>query len=82
MVKFVCYFLRIIADEEAWTARINRSKDSDSNSDSVISSSSAGSSGSSRTGSDANSGSSSRPHRGQRKKKETDWMKDARELFC
>jgi superfamily II DNA helicase RecQ len=98
MVKFVCYFLRVIVDEARIEAQPHRNTDSDgisdgngdsdgdsdSNSIFTVSSADRASVGyrsrSGSPGSDTNS--NSRPRRPERKKKETDLMKDARELFC
>jgi hypothetical protein len=94
MVKFVCYFLRVIVDEARIEAQVRRNTDSDGNSDGdgdsdsdsifTVSSADRASVGyrsrSGSPGSDTNS--NSRPRRPERKKKETDLMKDARELFC
>jgi superfamily II DNA helicase RecQ len=98
IVKFVCYFLRIIADEETRIARVRtrRDDDSDDNSDSesVTTDSSAESDraawsssreadGNGDSGSDSGSDSNSRRRRRLRgRTKAVDMMKDARELFC
>jgi hypothetical protein len=80
IVKFICYFLRIIINEERIKAQLRSNTDSDSdsngNSDSVFTVSNADSLGSNRPRSNADSNS---PHR---KRKETDLIKDAQELFC
>lgn len=68
IVKFVCYFLRILADEEARTAQSRSNEDSNTSSD--------GDSDSGTT-SESECTSSSRSSR-----QHTDFMKDARELFC
>jgi hypothetical protein len=77
MVKFVCYLLRILADEERRIAQFRQGSVDDSD---AADESDTTSSGSSRSGSEADS--DSRPRRPTRRKKEPDFMKDARELFC
>ncbi|RYP28637.1 hypothetical protein DL767_007119 [Monosporascus sp. MG133] len=79
IVKFVCYFLRVLANEERRIAQMRRRTVDDSDSD-AAEDSDTDSSGSSSTGSEADS--DSRPRRQARRKKEPDLMKDARELFC
>ena len=85
MVKFVCYFLRIVADEEARMAQDSSSEaeseptedeDEDEDEDEVEDSCSSSQSGGNR------SHSRSRRHAQAGRRKETDLMKDARELFC
>jgi hypothetical protein len=93
MVKFVCYFLRVIVDEARIEAQPRCNTDSDGNSngddsdgDSIFTVSSVdrvsvgyrSRSSSPRSNIDSNS----RLRRLERKKKETDFIKDARELFC
>jgi hypothetical protein len=75
IVKFVCYFLRIIVNEERIKAQLCSNTDSDSDSDNVFTVSSADSSRSNRARSNADSKSP------RRRRKETDLIKDARELF-
>jgi hypothetical protein len=72
IVKFVCYFLRIIVNEERIKAQLCSNTDSNS----VFAVSSADSLGSNRPRSDVDSNSP------RRRRKETDLIKDARELFC
>jgi hypothetical protein len=93
MVKFVCYFLRVIINEARIKAQPRRNTDSDgnsngdsdSNSNSIFTVNSADrASVRYRLGSSSprsNIDSNSRPRRLERKKKETDLIKDARELF-
>jgi hypothetical protein len=71
IVKFVCYFLRIIINEERIKAQLCSNIDSDS----VFTVSSADSLGSNRPRSDVDSNS---PYC---RRKETDLIKDAQELF-
>jgi hypothetical protein len=70
MVKFVCYFLRILADEERRIATLSQDAASED--------------GSVSTDSGIDSGADSdRPAGGRvRSKPPADMMKDARELFC
>jgi hypothetical protein len=79
IVKFVYYFLRIIINKERIKAQLYSNTDSDSNSnsnsDSVFTVSNANSLGSNRPRSNADSDS---PYY---RRKETDLIKDARELF-
>jgi hypothetical protein len=72
IVKFICYFLRIIVDEERIKAQLCSNTDSDS----VFAVSSADSLGSNRPRSDVDSNSPCY------RRKETDLTKDAQELFC
>jgi hypothetical protein len=89
MVRFVCYFLRIVADEQSRMARSGGSEDGGSDigseqadDEDVLDN---GSSGTGSTGSNSDSdGDSDRNSRRCRRRgrmKETDLMKDARELF-
>jgi hypothetical protein len=71
IVKFVCYFLRIIINEERIKAQLCSNTDSDS----VFAVSSADSLGSNRPRSDVDSNSPCC------RRKETDLIKDAQELF-
>jgi hypothetical protein len=68
MVRFVCYLLRIVADEEAKAAQDSSSEDSSSDSGSSSSE-------------DDPSDSSQSPQHQRSIRKEKDRMKDARELF-
>ena len=75
MVRFVCYMLRIVADEEARMARGSEGEQTDEDgSDSC-------SSRSGSAGSDSDRVSDRRPHRQHRRRRAPDMMKDARELF-
>ncbi len=80
----MCYFLRVLADEERRIAQFRRGSVDDSNSDAANSDaaedSNTDSSRSGRSGSEADS--DSRPRCRARQKKEADLIKDARELFC
>ncbi|KAI9882030.1 MAG: hypothetical protein M1823_006233, partial [Watsoniomyces obsoletus] len=89
IVKFVCYFLRIIADEESRITQMRARRDNDIDSDSVTTESSEDSDGtgsiSGREGngnSDSESNSISRRRRRRGHANAVDMMKDARELFC
>jgi superfamily II DNA helicase RecQ len=77
IVKFVCYFLRVLADEERRIAQFRRGSVDDSD---AAEDSDTDSFGSGRSGSEA--GSNSCPRRQERRRREADLMKDARELFC
>ena len=77
MVKFVCYLLRILADEERRIAQFRQGSVDDSD---AAEESDTTSSGSSRSGSEADS--DSRPRHLTCGKKKPNSIKDARELFC
>jgi hypothetical protein len=76
IVKFVCYFLRILADEESRIATLYQEAASEDGSASTDSGMDSG------PGSDVSSRSHRLRSRRARQKQPADMMKDARELFC
>lgn len=72
MAKFVCYFLRILADKEAWITRLRQSELSDTTESDE-------SDKSDESDASDDSDGSRRP---RQPTATADWMKDARELFC
>lgn len=83
LVMFTCYFLRILADDEA-RAEDAVEEDSDDSSTSSTSRTSSSASSTSRTSGSASSttSSSSTSITGRGRERRLDTMKDARELFC
>jgi hypothetical protein len=75
IVKFVCYFLRIIVNKERIKAQLYSNTDSDSDGNNVFTVSSADSSRSNRARSNADSKSP------RYRRKEIDLIKNAQELF-
>ncbi|KAH8723306.1 hypothetical protein GQ44DRAFT_597986, partial [Phaeosphaeriaceae sp. PMI808] len=80
IVKFVCYYLRIIADEEAQIENFQEQQDEVADSESSDESSREGEDIESEfEGEDGDCGTP--PHQRPRRQPQTDMMKDARELF-
>ena len=81
MVRFVCFYLRVLADEEQRIAQLRQQQAVAANPDSIEETSSEADSEEDEEGSEADSD-SARPRRRTRSQKQPDMMKDARELFA
>jgi superfamily II DNA helicase RecQ len=80
IVKFVCFYLRVLADEEQRIIRFRQQQDPAADCESEQTSSSEADSGNDEEGSEADDD-SPRPRRRTRRQTQPDLMKDARELF-
>jgi hypothetical protein len=81
VAKFVCFYLRVLADEEQRIMQFRERQGSAVDCESEEASSSEADSGDNEEGSEADDSDSMRPRRRTRRKPQPDPMKDARELF-
>ncbi|RAQ98931.1 recq family helicase [Stemphylium lycopersici] len=81
VAKFVCFYLRVLADEEQRIMQFREQQGSAVDCESEEASSSEADSGDNEEGSEADDSDSMRPRRRTRRKPQPDPMKDARELF-
>ena len=81
VAKFVCFYLRVLADEEQRIMQFRQQQGSTADSESEEASSSEADSGDNEEGSEADDSDSMRPRRRTRRKAQPDLMRDTRELF-